>query len=157
MITIDCAVVIAYEDLSAFKIYAVDVGLLRRLSHLSTTAFAEGNRLFTEFKGALTENFVHQSVLRQLDAPAYYWADASHEVDFILQLDNTILPVEAKAGENVKAASLKRYARDYAAVTPLLVRFSMRNLSLDGNLLNIPLFMIDQLPRLVRLALSMQA
>lgn len=144
----------AYEDLSAFKIFAVDVGLLRRLSHLSTTAFAEGNRLFTEFKGALTENYVHQSLIRQLDAPLHYWADAPHEVDFILQLDNTILPAEAKAGENVKAASIKRYARDYAEQTPLIVRLSMRNLSLDGNVLNVPLFMTDQLSRLINLALN---
>lgn len=144
----------AYEDLSAFKIFAVDVGLLRRLSHLSTTAFAEGNRLFTEFKGALTENYVHQALIRQLDAPLHYWADAPHEVDFILQLDNRILPAEAKAGENVKAASIKRYAKDFADQTPLIVRLSMRNLSLDGNVLNVPLFMTDQLPRLIELALN---
>ncbi|MBQ1679209.1 MAG: ATP-binding protein [Oscillospiraceae bacterium] len=144
----------AYEDLSAFKIFAVDVGLLRRLSHLSTTAFAEGNRLFTEFKGALTENYVHQALIRQLDAPLHYWADAPHEVDFILQLDNRILPAEAKAGENVKAASIKRYAKDFTDQTPLIVRLSMRNLSLDGNVLNVPLFMTDQLPRLIELALN---
>ena len=144
----------AYEDLSAFKIFAVDVGLLRRLSHLSTTAFAEGNRLFTEFKGALTENYVHQALIRQLDAPLHYWADAPHEVDFILQLDNRILPAEAKAGENVKAASIKRYAKDFADQTPLIVRLSMRNLSLDGNVLNVPLFMTDQLSRLIELALN---
>lgn len=143
----------AYEDLSAFKIFAVDVGLLRRLSHLSTTAFAEGNRLFTEFKGALTENFVHQSVIRQFEVPDHYWANAPHEVDFVLQLDNMILPVEAKAGENVKAASIKRYAKDYAEQTPLIVRLSMRNLSLNDKVLNVPLFMVDHLPRLIRIAL----
>lgn len=144
----------AHEDLTAFKIFAVDVGLLRRLSHLSTTAFAEGNRLFTEFKGALTENFVHQSVIRQFEVPDHYWAEAPHEVDFILQLDNTIVPVEAKAGENVKANSIKRYAKDYASETPIIVRLSMRNLSLDGNVLNIPLFLIDHLARLIQIGMT---
>ena len=144
----------AYEDLSAFKIFAVDVGILRRLSHLSTTAFAEGNRLFTEFKGALTENYVHQSVIRQFEVPDHYWAEAPHEVDFILQLDNTVIPVEAKAGENVKATSIKRYAKDYAEQTPLIVRLSMRNLSLNDKVLNVPLFMVDHLPRLIHIALT---
>ena len=146
----------SYDDLSAFKIYAVDVGILRRLSHLPTTAFAENNRLFTEFKGALTENFVHQALIRSFEVPPRYWADAPHEVDFILQRENIIVPVEAKAGENVKATSIKRYDKEYPEETPIMVRLSMRNLSYDGKMLNIPLFMIDQMDRLLGLALIMQ-
>jgi len=142
----------AYDDLSAFKIYALDVGVLRRLSRLSTTAFAEKDRLFTEFKGALTENFVHQSLIRSFDVPPRYWAEAPHEVDFIIQRENDIIPVEAKAGETVKATSIKRYAKDYESDTPLIVRLSMRNLSLDGKFLNVPLFMIDELDRLIEIA-----
>ena len=143
----------AYDDLSAFKIYAVDVGILRRLAHLPTTAFAENNRLFTEFKGALTENFVHQSLIRRFEVPPRYWAEAPHEVDFVVQRGGDIIPIEAKAGENVRATSVKRYARDYEAETPLVVRLSLRNLSLDGKILNIPLFMVDELDRLIGLAL----
>ena len=142
----------AYDDLSAFKIYALDVGIMRRLSRLSTTAFAENDRLFTEFKGALTENFVHQSLIRSFDVPPRYWAEAPHEVDFIIQRENDIIPVEAKAGETVKATSIKRYAKDYESDTPLIVRLSMRNLSLDGKFLNVPLFMIDELDRLIEIA-----
>ena len=144
----------AYDDLSAFKIYMVDVGILRRLAHLPTTAFAENNRLFTEFKGALTENFVFQSLLRSFEVPTRYWSETTHEVDFILQRGNEIIPIEAKAGENVRATSLKRYIRDYAEATPLAVRLSLRNLSLDGKILNVPLFMVDQLDRLIDLALE---
>lgn len=144
----------AYDDLTAFKIYMGDVGLLRRHAHLATSAFAEQNRLFTEFKGALTENFVFQSLRRMYEVTPRYWAEAPHEVDFIIQRENDIIPVEAKAGLNVKAASVKRYARDYAAATKLIVRLSLRNLSLDGQVLNVPLFMIDELDRLIGLALK---
>ena len=144
----------SYDDLNAFKIYAVDVGLLRRLSHLPTTAFAENNRLFTEFKGALTENFVHQSLIRGFEVPPRYWAEAPYEVGFILQRDADVLPIEAKAGENVKATSIKRYEREYPEETPIMIRLSMRNLSFDGKMLNVPLFMIDQLDRLLSLALK---
>ena len=143
----------AYDDLSAFKVYAVDVGILRRLSHLPTTAFAENNRLFTEFKGALTENFVHQSLIRSFEVPPRYWTEAPHEVDFIIQKSSTILPIEAKAGENVKATSIKRYEKEYPDETPLMVRLSMRNLSFDGKMLNVPLFMVDELDRLLTLVL----
>ena len=144
----------AYDDLSAFKIYTVDVGILRRLSHLPTTAFAENNRLFTEFKGALTENYVHQSLKRSFEVAPRYWADATHEVDFVVQRGAAIIPIEAKAGETVKTTSLKRYEKNYCGQTPLLVRLSMKNLSYDGNILNVPLFMADELDRLMGLALS---
>ena len=139
----------AYDDLSAFKVFAVDVGILRRLSHLSPTAFAEHMRLFTEFKGALTENYVHQSLIRFFEVPPRYWAEAPHEVDFIIQCGNDVIPVEVKAGESITASSLKRYTRDHDAETPLAVRLSMKNLSYDGKILNVPLFMIDELKRLI--------
>lgn len=139
----------AYDDLNAFKVYAVDVGILRRLSHLPTTAFAENNRLFTEFKGALTENYVYQALIRSFEVPPRCWTEAPHEVDFVIQKGSTIIPVEAKAGENVKATSIKRYEKTYPAETPIMVRLSMRNLSFDGKMLNVPLFMIDELDRLL--------
>ncbi|MBR1662487.1 MAG: DUF4143 domain-containing protein, partial [Acidaminococcaceae bacterium] len=146
----------AYDDLSAFKIYAVDVGLLRRLSHLPTTAFAEHNRLFTEFKGALTENFVHQSLKQHFEVAPRYWSEAPYEVDFLVQREDDIIPIEAKAGESIKSTSLKRYAKNYKEETPLMIRLSMRNLSFDGKLLNVPLFMVDELDRLIGLAKSTQ-
>ena len=143
----------AYEDLSAFKIYLSDVGILRRLSKLAPSAFREENRLFTEFKGALTENFVLQSIIPQLDSLPYYWAqiNPSYEVDFVIQYENDIIPIEVKADTNIKSRSLKKYAELFKSQTKLRVRFSMNNLKLDDDVLNIPLFMADQLIKLVNL------
>jgi len=143
----------AYEDLSAFKIYLSDVGILRRLSKLAPSAFREENRLFTEFKGALTENFILQSIIPQLDSLPYYWSqiNPSYEVDFIVQYENDIIPIEVKADTNIKSRSLKKYAELFKSQTKLRVRFSMNNLKLDDDVLNIPLFMADQLLKLVNL------
>ena len=144
----------AYEDLSSFKIYMGDVGLLRRHSHLASSAFTEYNRLFTEFKGALTENFVLQSLLRQYEVTPYYWSDSTHEVDFIIQRENDIFPVEVKAGQNVGGASIKQYLKEYESITKFAIRFSLKNLSYDGKILNIPLFLIDEMDRVISLALK---
>lgn len=145
-----------YEDLSAFKIYLADVGLLRRLAKLDPVAFREGNRLFTEFKGALTENFVLQSLVPQFDAAPHYWSriNPSYEVDFVIQRENDIIPVEVKADTNIKSRSLKKYAETYAEQTKLRVRFSMSNLRMDDGVLNIPLFMADYADRLIGIALN---
>lgn len=144
----------AYDDLSAFKIYMGDVGLLRKHSHLATSAFMENNRLFTEFKGALTENFVLQSLFRQLGVVPRYWSNVTYEVDFVIQRENDVLPIESKAGENIKSTSIKNYDKLYSEETPLIVRFSLKNLSLDGKTLNVPLFMVDHLDKLVGIALN---
>ena len=146
----------AYEDLSAFKLYLADVGVLRRLSRLDPSAFREGNRLFTEFRGALTENFVLQSLLPQLDAVPYYWArlNPSYEVDFVLQCANDIITIEVKSDTNIKSRSLKKYAEMFAAETKLRVRFSLNNLRVDDDVLNIPLFMADHAVRLMGIVVS---
>ncbi|MBQ9615102.1 MAG: DUF4143 domain-containing protein, partial [Selenomonadaceae bacterium] len=146
----------AYEDLSAFKIYLADVGVLRRLAKLDPVAFREGNRLFTEFKGALTENFVLQSLIPQFDAAPHYWSrlNPSYEVDFVVQRGNDIIPIEVKSDTNVKSRSLQKYAETFAAQTKLRVRFSMNNLRMDDEVLNIPLFMVDVADNLIRLAMK---
>ena len=146
----------AYDDLSAFKIYLVDVGLLRRLSQLAPTAFGEGNRLFTEFKGALTENFVLQTLLTQFEVMPRYWSQVnpSYEVDFLIQRDNDIFPIEVKAETNTKSKSLKKFKEFFGEQVKLRIRFSLDNLKLDGDILNIPLFMADHTDRLIGLALK---
>ncbi len=143
-----------YEDLSAFKIYLADVGVLRRLAKLDPVAFREGNRLFTEFKGALTENFVLQSLVPQFDASPHYWSriNPSYEVDFVVQHENDIIPIEVKSDTNIKSRSLKKYAETFPSQTKLRVRFSMNNLRIDDGVLNIPLFMVDEADKLIRLA-----
>lgn len=143
----------AYDDLSAFKIYLVDVGLLRRLAQLAPTAFGEGDRLFTEFKGALTENHVLQSLLTQFEVVPRYWTknNPPYEVDFLIQRENDIFPVEVKSEANMTSKSLKKFKELFPDQVKLRVRFSMENLKLDDDMLNIPLFMADQTDRLIGL------
>ncbi|HIV80590.1 MAG TPA: ATP-binding protein [Candidatus Avanaerovorax faecigallinarum] len=146
----------AYDDISAFKIYMVDVGLLRRLAQLSPTAFGEGNRLFTEFKGALTENFVLQTLVTQYEVTPRYWTKTNppYEVDFLIQRENDIFPVEVKSESNTASRSLKKYKELFSDKVKLRIRFSLNNLKLDDDMLNIPLFMADQTDRLIGLALE---
>ena len=146
----------AYDDLSAFKLYLVDVGLLRRLAQLSPSAFGEGNRLFTEFKGALSENYVLQALSNQFEVTPRYWSQLNPpaEVDFILQRDNDIIPIEVKAETNVEAKSLKKYKEKYQNKVKLRVRFSLQNLGMDGDMLNIPLFLADYADRLIEIAMK---
>lgn len=132
----------AYDDLSAFKVYTLDVGLLRRLSHLDPVAIAEGNRLFTEFKGALTENYVLESLVQQFEGIPRYWSSANKaELDYIVQYKNEIIPIEVKADENIRSKSLAFYRKEFSP--KLSIRYSLRNLKYDDGLLNIPLFMAD--------------
>ena len=146
----------AYDDLSAFKLYMADVGLLRRLSLLAPSAFGEGNRLFVEFKGALSENYILQALQNQFEAMPRYWAmdNPRYEVDFLVQRENDILPVEVKSESNVESRSLKKFKEKYDDKVKLRIRFSLNNLRLDGDLLNIPLFMADYADKIIGLALE---
>lgn len=146
----------AYDDVSMFKIYLVDVGLLRRLAQLAPTAFGEGNRLFTEFKGALTENYVLQTLVTQFEVMPRYWSQSNppYEIDFLIQRDNDIFPVEVKSEANTTSKSLRKFKELFQNQVKLRVRFSLDNLKLDGDMLNIPLFLADQTDRLLGLALK---
>ncbi len=138
----------AYEDLSAFKLYLLDVGVLRRLSLLDPIAIREGNRLFTEFKGALSENYVLQSLVAQFEVVPRYWSSGNQaEIDFLLQYKNEIFPVEVKSDENIRGKSLTQYYKKYEP--PLRLRYSLKNLKYDNGLLNIPLFMADYTKKLI--------
>jgi uncharacterized protein len=146
----------AYDDLTAFKLYLVDVGLLRRLTLLAPSAFSEGNRLFTEFKGALSENYVLQALQNQFEATPRYWSvlNPSYEVDFLIQRENDIFPIEVKSEGNVDSASLRKFKEKFNDKVKLRIRFSLENLKLDGDLLNIPLFMADYTDKLIGMALK---
>lgn len=140
----------AYDDLLAFKVYLSDVGLLRRLSALDPIAIREGNRLFIEFKGALTENFILQSLIIQFDQTPRYWTSGNQaEIDFIIQFQNDIIPIEVKADENVASKSLSVFNKEFDP--KYRIRFSLKNLKQDGNLLNIPLFMVDYTKKILAL------
>ena len=126
-----------------------------RLAQLAPTAFGEGNRLFTEFKGALTENFVLQTLITQFEVTPRYWTQTNppYEVDFLIQRENDIFPVEVKSEANTASRSLKKFKELFPDQVKLRVRFSLDNLKLDGDVLNIPLFMADQTDRLIGIAL----
>jgi predicted AAA+ superfamily ATPase len=141
----------AYDDLSAFKLYLIDVGLLRRLSFLDPIAVREGNRLFTEFKGALTENFVLQHLVPHFEVTPRYWKSENQaEVDFLIQVKNEIIPIEVKSDENIRGKSLTIYHELYNP--SIRLRYSLRNLKKDDGLLNIPLFMVDYTEKLIGLS-----
>lgn len=140
---------ISYNDLASFKMYLIDVGLLRKKTDLDSKVIVEGNKLFQEFKGALTENYVLQTLVALGLNPYYYTFDNRYEIDFIIQYKNEIIPIEVKSGENVNNTSLKVYNEINSPKTR--IRFSMKNLNKDDNLINIPLFMVEYLDKLLNL------
>ncbi len=141
----------AYDDLSAFKLYLIDVGLLRRLSFLDPIAIREGNRLFMEFKGALSENFILQHLIANFEGTPGYWTSGGQaEVDFLIQVRNDIIPIEVKSDENIRSKSLTIYNDLYQP--PVRIRYSLKNLKKDDGLLNIPLFMVDYTDKLLRIS-----
>jgi predicted AAA+ superfamily ATPase len=148
--------IVAYDDISAFKLYLVDVGLLRRLAKLAPSAFTEGNRLFVEFKGALSENYALQGMINQFEVTPRYWAidNPRYEIDFLIQRENDLFPVEVKAEANIESKSLKKFKEKYNDKVKLRIRLSLDNLKLDGDVLNIPLFMIDYMDDLIGIALK---
>lgn len=140
----------AYDDLSAFKIYMCDSGLLRAMSHLPIEVFWSENVLYKEFKGALAENMVLQALVNQFDVQPRYWtSDATAEVDFLLQKDASIIPVEVKSGTRLGGKSLGIYIDRFNS--NLALRFSMNNLKRDGTIINIPLFLADWTDKLLGL------
>ena len=129
----------AYQD-NAFKLYGLDVGLLATQSYLDATTLLEGNRIFTEFKGALTEQYVLQQLIATQENPVFYWATekGTAEVDFVLQHKQTVIPIEVKAEENLKAKSLKVYVEQFQPEQAF--RFSMADFREQDWMVNVPLY-----------------
>ena len=146
----------APDNASSFKIYLPDVGLLRRMTTLTPNAFTEGDRLFTELSGALSENYVLQALHTQFKVPPRYWSQNNppFDVDFLFQYQNIIIPVEVIPVANTPSKNLRKYKDLFPDQTKLRVRFSLDNLSMVDDLLNIPLFMADHAARLIELALT---
>lgn len=137
----------AYNDLSFFKIYMNDVGLLRRMANLDSRIVVEGNKLFEEFKGALTENFVLNMLNAEYENVPNYFTFDRYEIDFVIQNKNKIIPIEVKSGKTTNNSSLTKYNEKYK--TDLSIRLSLNNLVKDEKVLNIPLFMIEYINRIL--------
>ena len=135
----------AYEEFSAFKLFIVDTGLLAAMGNIDAKTLLEGNAIFTEFKGALTEQYVLQQLKSIRDIDIYYWSAerSASEIDFIVQSSGNIIPIEVKAEENLQAKSLKMFYQKYNPKSA--VRTSMSDYRKDGWLTNLPLYAIDKL------------
>lgn len=134
----------AYKKSNAFKLYLNDVGLLGRKFDLDSKTILMGDSLFTEFKGVMAENYVLQSLVRQLGHLHYYWTSGNKaEVEFVVQFEGKIVPIEVKADKNVMAKSLAYYRKSYAP--PLSIRLSTLNMRKNDDLLNLPLYLVDKL------------
>jgi len=135
----------AYEDMSAFKLYLVDVGLLSAMADLDVQSLLTGNDLFEEFKGALTEQYVLQQLVTLSGVSTYYWSpeNARAEVDFLLQAKGKIIPLEVKAAENLHAKSLRVYYQKYEP--EIALRTSLSDYRKEEWMTNWPLYAINEL------------
>lgn len=132
---------IAYMEQSIFKLYLLDVGLLSAMGNLSAKTLIEGNRIFEEFKGALSEQYVAQE-LASLNYDLFYYStdNSSMEIDFIVQQDEFNIPLEVKAEENLRAQSLRAYSKKF--YPEIAIRTSMSDFRQEDWMTNVPLYMI---------------
>lgn len=135
----------AYEEFSIFKLFIADVGLLGAIGNLNKKTLLEGNRIFEEFKGALTEQYVLQQIIAERNSSVYYWSHhkSTAEIDFLLQFEGDVVPVEVKAEENLQSKSLKYFHLKYPATLP--VRLSMSDYRQQDWLTNFPLYAIPEM------------
>lgn len=138
----------AYEELNTFKLFMLDIGLLGAFTDLDARTLLEGNTVFTEFKGALTEQYVYQQLRTMNDLPVYYWSagNARSEVDFLLQHNGQIIPLEVKAEENLHAKSLRVFCEKYKPA--LAVRSSMSGYRKEDWMTNLPLYAVSTITQL---------
>ena len=141
---------IAYQDFNAFKLYLLDVGLLCAMANLSVEILLEGNDIFEEFKGSLTEQFVLNELKANLAIPIFYWSSekGNAELDYIIQLGNKNIPIEVKSSINLQAKSLKVFIEKYN--TKINVRTAMVNYKEQDSLINIPLYAIGSIEKYIK-------
>jgi len=133
----------AYQDFNSFKLFVLDVGLLSAMSSLNIKSLLEGNRVFEEFKGSLTEQYVLQQLITNKQITPFYWSaeKSNGEIDFVFQSGMDIVPLEVKASENLQAKSLKSYCARYEP--KYAIRTSMSDYREEDWLTNLPLYAIN--------------
>lgn len=133
---------VSYEDRAAFKIFVLDVGLLGAMSNLKASTIVAGNSIFTEFKGALTEQYVLQQLILRYEPYYYAKSNSTLEIDFLLQdEEDEIVPLEVKAETNVKAKSLRQFVADNRSKKAY--RISMNDYQQEDWVTNVPLYAIN--------------
>jgi len=131
----------AYKDFSAFKLYHNDTGLLGAMSKLNAKTIIKGNDIFTDFKGAFTEQFVFQQLKLKEDLAIHYFPFSKYEIDFVIQNDDDeIIPIEVKAGENLRAKSFKIFCEKFHPQTA--IRTSLSNYNKESWMTNVPLYIV---------------
>lgn len=140
----------AYQDFSAFKLFVLDVGLLGAMSRLNAKVILEGDRMFEEFKGALTEQYVLQQLIVHEENDIFYWSSekGTGELDFLIQMDDKIVPIEVKAEENLQAKSLRSFVQKYDM--KYAVRTSMSDYREQDWMVNYPLYDVGSLNEYMR-------
>lgn len=135
----------AYMDLNAFKVFLLDIGLLIAMTDLDVKVILEGNKIFTEFKGALTEQYVLQQLISENGVMPYYYSatNSQGEIDFVVQGKTSVIPIEVKAEENLRAKSLKAFCDK--CNPKFAVRTSMSDYRKQDWMTNIPLYNIDRI------------
>jgi len=135
----------AYTEFSAFKLFLLDVGLLGALSDLDAKSILEGNKVFVEFKGAMTEQYVLQQIVSETPYTPYYFTETKSEgeIDFLIQKDSLIVPIEVKAEENLRAKSLKVFCDKYKP--ELAIRTSMSKYREQDWMINVPLYLVSEI------------
>ncbi|MCM1224392.1 MAG: ATP-binding protein [Lachnospiraceae bacterium] len=131
----------SYEDKSAFKLFVVDIGLLGAMSSLDSETIVNGNKIFTEFKGALTEQYVLQQILLKYIPYYFSKANSQQEIDFIVEADGKVIPIEVKAEENLKAKSLRKFVDENKS--EVAYRVSMSPYRKEEWFTNIPLYCVQ--------------
>ena len=139
----------AYQDFSAFKLYLLDVGLLCAMAGIDAKTLLEGNDIFEEFKGSLTEQYVLCQLKQCTNLDVFYWSSDTgiSEVDFITQIGRNNIPIEVKASENLQAKSLKTFVQKYN--TKINVRTSMSKYRKEDWIINIPLYSIGNIEKII--------
>ena len=134
----------AYTEFSAFKLYLLDVGLLAAMSEVDAKSILNGNAIFVEFKGALTEQYVLQQLIADTEFTPYYYSETKSEgeIDFMIQKGENIVPIEVKAEENLKAKSLRVYCDKFKP--KMAIRTSMSNYREQDWMVNVPLYVLDK-------------
>ena len=139
----------AYQDFRAFKLFILDIGLLGAMTRLGAKLILEGNRMFEEFKGALTEQYVLQQLVNDPENDIFYWSSDTtpSEVDFILQNEDGIVPIEVKAEENLQAKSLRFFCEKFRIRKA--VRTSMSNYRKQEWMVNVPLYLVGEMGKYI--------
>lgn len=135
----------AYEEIEAFKLFCVDCGLTGAMCNIGSKAIIDGNRMFTEFKGALLENYVMQEITAEIEHQIFYYSNdnSTFEIDFLLDTEDGAVPIEVKAEENLRAKSFKNFCEKYKPCRA--IRTSMSDYRQQDWMTNIPLYAIGHI------------